>query len=113
MNVLIRSLAAGLAVLLASTVVTHAQQSTTASGTTFFVSSVGSGKGADFGGLEGADKHCQSLAKEAGAGNRVWRAYLSTTANGGVKAVNARDRIGNGPWRNSKGVVIAKNLNEL
>jgi len=77
---------------------------------TFFVTSVGSGKGADFGGLGGADKHCQTLAAAAGAGNKTWRAYLSTTASGGAPAVNAKDRIGNGPWQNAKGVVIAKNV---
>jgi len=80
---------------------------------TFFVTSVGSGKGADFGGLEGADKHCQTLAAAAGAGNKTWRAYLSTTASGGSPAVNAKDRIGSGPWQNAKGVVIAKNIAEL
>jgi hypothetical protein len=76
----------------------------------FFVSSAGSGKGADFGGLDGADKHCQALAVAAGAGNRTWHAYLSTQ---GAQAVNARDRIGSGPWQNAKGVVIAKDVTEL
>jgi hypothetical protein len=80
------------------------------SGMSFFVTSAGSGKGADFGGLDGADKHCQSLAAAAGAGNRTWRAYLST---GGAQPVNAKDRIGTGPWQNAKGVVIAKNVAEL
>jgi hypothetical protein len=79
-------------------------------GMSFFISSTGSGKGADFGGLAGADKHCQSLAAAAGAGKRTWRAYLSTS---GDKLVNARDRIGKGPWRNAKGEVIAKDLTEL
>jgi len=81
--------------------------------TTFFVTSVGVGKGADLGGLEGADRHCQQLAQAAGAGNRTWRAYLSTQAADGKPAVNARDRIGNGPWQNAKGVVVARNLDEL
>jgi hypothetical protein len=76
----------------------------------FFISSAGSGKGADFGGLAGADKHCQSLAAAAGAGKRKWHAYLSIS---GDKPVNARDRIGKGPWRNAKGEVIAKDLKEL
>jgi hypothetical protein len=80
---------------------------------TFFVTSTGSGKGADFGGLAGADKHCQSLAAAAGAGKRTWRAYLSTTGSGGSPAVNARDRIGKGPWRNAEGRLIARNLDEL
>ena len=79
----------------------------------FFVTSTGSGKGADLGGLAGADKLCQSLAQAAGAGNRTWRAYLSTSASGGAKAVNARDRIGRGPWYNAKGVLIAHNVDQL
>ena len=77
---------------------------------TFFVTSVGLGKGADLGGLEGADRHCQSLAQAVGAGGKTWRAYLSTQ---GAGAVNARDRIGKGPWQNAKGVVIAKDVGEL
>ncbi len=80
---------------------------------TFFVSSAGSGKGADFGGLAGADKHCQALAAAAGAGNHTWRAYLSASAAAGAPAVNARDRIGNGPWQNVKGEVIARNVADL
>jgi hypothetical protein len=80
---------------------------------TFFITSVGSGKGADLGGLKGADQHCQSLAQAAGAGSRTWHAYLSTSASGGQPAVNARDRIGKGPWKNAKGVVIAKDVDEL
>ncbi len=77
---------------------------------TFFVTSVGPGKGADLGGLAGADKHCQQLAAAAGAGGKTWHAYLSTQ---GAGAVNARDRIGKGPWMNAKGVVIAKDVDEL
>ncbi|HEY0835533.1 MAG TPA: hypothetical protein VGE72_16645 [Azospirillum sp.] len=80
---------------------------------TFFVTSVGSGKGADLGGLEGADRHCQRLAQAVGAGNRTWRAYLSTQATGGQPAVNARDRIGRGPWQNAKGVVVARTVDDL
>jgi hypothetical protein len=83
------------------------------SGMTFFITSVGSGKGADLGGLAGADKHCQALAEAAGAGNRMWRAYLSTSAAEGKPAVDARDRIGKGPWQNAKGVVVAKSVDEL
>ncbi|MGH8637218.1 MAG: hypothetical protein ACREUZ_08815, partial [Burkholderiales bacterium] len=79
----------------------------------FFVTSVGLGKGADLDGLAGADKHCQSLAAKAGAGKRTWRAYLSTQAADGAKAVNARERIGSGPWHNAKGVVIAKSVDDL
>ena len=80
------------------------------SGPTFFVTSRGSGKGADFGGLAGADRHCQSLATAVGAGDHTWHAYLSTQ---GAGAVNARDRIGKGPWRNAKDVVIANDVAEL
>jgi hypothetical protein len=91
----------------------QAQQGGGASGMTFFVTSVGSGDGADLGGLEGADRHCQQLAEAAGAGDRTWRAYLSAQGSGGEPAANARDRIGAGPWRNAKGVVIAQDLDEL
>src|SRR6478736_6320730 len=76
----------------------------------FFITSVGLEKGGDLGGLEGADRHCQSLAQAVGAGAKTWRAYLSTQ---GAGAVNARDRIGKGPWQNAKGVVIAKDVAEL
>ena len=79
----------------------------------FFVTSVGLGKGADLGGLAGADKHCQDLATAAGAGNRTWHAYLSTTALNGGKVVNARDRIGKGPWYNAKGELIATSVDDL
>ncbi len=80
---------------------------------TFFVTSAGSGKGADFGGLAGADKHCQTLAAAVGAGGKTWHAYLSTQASGSTPAVNAKDRIGKGPWQNAKGVVIAHDVAEL
>jgi hypothetical protein len=79
----------------------------------FFITSTGSGKGADLGGLSGADAHCQRLADAAGAGKRTWRAYLSTTASGSQSAVNARDRIGKGPWRNAKGVQVAASVADL
>lgn len=80
---------------------------------TFFITGVGDGKGADLGGLAGADRHCQALAAAAGAGGHTWHAYLSTSATSGSPAVNARDRIGTGPWQNAKGVVIASNVAEL
>src|SRR5437762_601513 len=80
---------------------------------TFFITSAGSGKGGDLGGLAGADAHCQALAQAAGAGNKTWRAYLSTNGRGGANAVNARDRIGNGPWQNAKGAVIATSVADL
>ena len=83
------------------------------SGMSFFVSSTGSGKGADLGGLAGADQLCTRLATAAGAGGKVWRAYLSAQAAGGTAAVNARDRIGNGPWRNANGVVVAQSVADL
>ena len=80
---------------------------------TFFVTSAGPGNGANLGGLEGADKQCQKLAEAAGAAKHTWRAYLSTSASDGKPAVNARDRIGKGPWTNAKGVVVAKDVTEL
>jgi hypothetical protein len=79
-------------------------------GTSFFVTSVGKGDGANLGGLEGADAHCQSLAEAAGVTGKTWRAYLSTSGDG---SVNARDRIGAGPWMNAKGMEIAASVDEL
>jgi hypothetical protein len=79
----------------------------------FFVTSVGLGDGGNLGGLAGADQHCQTLAQAAGAGNRTWRAYLSTTASGNQPAVNARDRIGAGPWYNARGALITQNVADL
>jgi hypothetical protein len=80
---------------------------------TFFVTGAGPGKGADLGGLEGADAHCQTLAARHGAGGKTWRAYLSTQEAAGKPAVNARDRIGNGPWQNFKGTVVATSVDDL
>jgi len=82
-------------------------------GASFFLTSAGPGKGADLGGIDGADKHCQSLAQATGAGAKTWHAYLSTQAADGKAAVNAKDRIGKGPWQNTKGVVIAKDVADL
>ncbi|HWP98861.1 MAG TPA: hypothetical protein VNK92_00190 [Vicinamibacterales bacterium] len=82
-------------------------------GLSFFITSAGPGDGANLGGLEGADRHCQKLAAAVGAGNRTWRAYLSATAADGRPAVNARDRIGTGPWYNARGVMIAKSVADL
>jgi hypothetical protein len=87
----------------------HAQQADMS----FFITSAGPGKGGDLGGLAGADAHCQSLAQAAGAGNKTWRAYLSTNAAAQGGPVNARDRIGNGPWKNVKGEVIATSVADL
>jgi hypothetical protein len=81
--------------------------------TRFFVTSTGLGKGGDLGGLPGADAHCQALAKAEGSGDHTWRAYLSTAATANRPAVNARDRIGKGPWYNALGDRIAANLDEL
>jgi hypothetical protein len=79
----------------------------------FFITSAGSGNGANLGGLAGADKHCQTLAAAAGQGNKTWRAYLSAKAAAGQAAVNAKDRIGPGPWYNAKGVLVAQNVADL
>ena len=79
----------------------------------FFITSAGPGNGAALGGLDGADAHCQKLAAAAGAGGKTWRAYLSAGVAGGEKAVNARDRIGSGPWHNAKGVKVAENVADL
>lgn len=79
----------------------------------FFITSAGSGDGANLGGLAGADKHCQTLAEAAGSRGRTWRAYLSASAAGNQPAVNARDRIGAGPWYNAKGVAVAQNVADL
>ena len=95
--------------LFASVAAAHTQSSDM----TFFITSAGSGKGADLGGLSGADQHCQSLAQAAGAGKHTWHAYLSTQADDGKPAVNARDRIGSGPWKNAKGEVIATSVADL
>ncbi|HET9764006.1 MAG TPA: hypothetical protein VFR50_10835 [Casimicrobiaceae bacterium] len=101
-------------VLLAAGVSAQAQNLNTKD-MTFFVTSTGLGKGGDLGGLEGADRHCQQLATAAGAGDRTWHAYLSTQAPklNDPNFVNARDRIGTGPWQNVKGVVIARNVEDL
>jgi hypothetical protein len=94
------------AALLAVTSIASAQQANMS----FFVTSAGPGKGADLGGLAGADRHCQTLAQAAGAGSKTWHAYLSTQGDG---AVNARDRIGKGPWQNIKGMVVATSVDDL
>ena len=80
---------------------------------TFFVTGFGPGKGGDLGGIEGADRYCQELAQRAGAGDKTWRAYLSTQAAEGKPAVNARDRISRGPWQNFRGEVVAQSVDDL
>lgn len=111
MKTLIWSVAIGAVFVSAVAGDAAAQQSGAAM--TFFVTSSGPGKGADLGGIEGADAHCQQLAQAAGAGAKTWHAYLSTQAANGKPAVNARDRIGRGPWQNAKGEVIAKDVADL
>jgi hypothetical protein len=110
MNRMRLSLLAAMALAsLAVTGVAQGQQSAM----TFFITSAGPGDGANLGGIEGADRHCQTLAQAAGAGSRTWRAYLSTQAAGGGQAVNARERIGRGPWQNAKGEMIARDVDDL
>ncbi|HKU65489.1 MAG TPA: hypothetical protein VJQ06_10560 [Rhizomicrobium sp.] len=102
---------AGAMVCVAGVVAVQAQ---TAASMSFFITSVGKGDGANLGGLAGADAHCAALAKAAGSAKTNWRAYLSTTAvQGGPGPVDARDRIGKGPWVNAKGVTIARNVEDL
>ena len=102
-------LAAVASIALGLTTTAQAQQADMS----FFVSSAGKGNGADLGGLAGADAHCQALAKAAGSTSVNWAAYLSTFEPGGNAGVNARERIGNGPWKNAKGVVVATNVDNL
>jgi hypothetical protein len=109
-NASLRLVASAALLTLSATAGVQAQES---GNMTFFITSAGPGQGANLGGLDGADRHCQTLAEAAGAGGRTWRAYLSTSASEGEPAVNARDRIGSGPWHNSKGVQIAANVDEL
>ncbi len=92
---------------------TVAQQAPQFPNMTFFITSVSGPKGADFGGIEGADRHCQTLAARAGAGSKTWRAYLSVQAIGGAAAINARDRVGKGPWVNAIGVQVASSVDDL
>lgn len=98
---------------LAAIALPHTAAQAQSADTSFFLTSNGIGNGGNLGGLAGADNHCQTLAQAAGAGARTWRAYLSTQAADGAPAVNARDRIGKGPWKNAKGAVIAKDVADL
>ena len=107
-----RLLAATLAIVPAIGIsITHAQNPPASM--TFFITSAGPGKGADLGGLAGADQHCQRLAQAAGGCSHTWHAYLSASAAAGQPAVNARDRIGAGPWHNAKGVQVAASIADL
>ena len=99
--------------LLAGAPAAMAQDAAADTSMSFFLTSAGPGSGADLGSLEGADAHCQTLAEAAGAGNRTWRAYLSATATDTSEAVDARDRIGQGPWHNADGILVAQNVDEL
>lgn len=105
-----KKLIAAFATLALVTAVPAAAQSSNMS---FFITSVGSGDGANLGGLQGADQHCQDLAYAKGFGDVTWRAYLSAVSMGGEAAVNARDRIGSGPWYNYAGDMIARNVADL
>src|SRR6476659_9339982 len=107
------SVVASVALLALGSTGAQAQQAQQAPNMTFFVTSAGGGKGGDLGGLEGADRHCQQLASTVGAGNKTWHAYLSTNAAAQGGPVNARDRIGKGPWQNSKGTVVATSVDDL
>jgi hypothetical protein len=100
----------GAAILVAAIAVPAGHAQNAAPNMSFFITSAGPGNGANLGGLNGADAHCQKLAQAVGAGSKTWRAYLSTTGAGGV---NAKDRIGNGPWYNSKGVAVAQSVADL
>jgi hypothetical protein len=109
-------LAAASWLVLANATIAFAQQQTPQQPQqpmSFFVTSVGLGDGGNLGGLAGADRHCQNLATAVGAGNRVWRAYLSAAPWQNQAPVNARDRIGSGPWYNAKGVLIARDVTDL
>jgi len=110
MSLVVKTISAGVA---AVALFAAAPASAQSANMTFFLTSNGPGNGANLGGLDGADKHCQTLAQAVGAGAKTWHAYLSTQAADGKPAVNARDRIGKGPWQNAKGVVIAKDVADL
>lgn len=114
MNTTMRSSILASAALLAL-VLSGAAQAQQSPNMTFFVTSAGPGKGGDLGGLAGADAHCQMLAASVGAGGKTWRAYLSSSTNAANPGatVNARDRIGHGPWQNAKGVVVATSVEDL
>ncbi len=110
----VRTLVLGVAVVVAGCAAAPGGGGAGATGPlSFFVTSAGPGKGADLGGLAGADQHCQALAATAGAGTKTWRAYLSTQGKDGAASVNARDRIGKGPWFSAKGELVARDVDQL
>src|SRR5262249_14736184 len=106
-------LLASIVVMLVALASYHPVLSQSAPNMSFFITSAGSGNGANLGGLAGADAICQRLAAAVGGGSKTWRAYLSTSAVGNQPAINARDRIGRGPWQNAKGVVVAQGVDDL
>ncbi|MEQ1807135.1 MAG: hypothetical protein ABL900_17295 [Burkholderiaceae bacterium] len=110
----VRTLGLGVAIVLAGCAAAPGGGGAGATGSmSFFVTSTGVGKGADLGGLAGADQHCQALAGTAGAGTKTWRAYLSTQGKDGAASINARDRIGKGPWYSAKGELVARDVDQL
>ena len=113
MNSFTRIISPAFVALAAISVLASAPAQAQSADTSFFLTSNGIGNGGNLGGLAGADNHCQTLAQAAGAGGKTWRAYLSTQSADGAPAVNARDRIGKGPWKNAKGAVVAKDVAEL
>ena len=102
-----------LVIALASVALSAPSSAPTATTMSFFITSAGPGNGAALGGLDGADRHCARLAEAMGSASRTWHAYFSTTARDGARAINARDRIGAGPWYNAKGVMVAEDLTML
>src|SRR3954454_10591002 len=113
MNFVSRMISPACFALAAISVLAAAPAQAQSADTSFFVTSTPIGSGGNLGGLAGADNQCQTLAQAAGAGAKTWRAYLSTQAADGKPAINAKDRIGNGPWKNAKGVVVAKDVADL
>ena len=113
MNFVFRMISPACVALAAVSMLATAPAQAQSADTSFFVTSTPIGNGGNLGGLAGADNQCQTLAQAAGAGAKIWRAYLSTQAADGKPAVNARDRIGKGPWKNVKGAVVAKDVAEL
>ncbi len=103
----------GTALAIATVIGSLALRAQTSPQISFFITSVGGGDGANLGGLAGADRHCQTLAAAVGAGGKTWRAYMSAAAANGQPAINAKDRIGRGPWFNAKGEKVAENVADL
>ncbi len=113
MRILSIAIAGSMFCLAAGSLAVLAQTAAEQQSMSFFLTSVGAGHGANFGGIEGADAHCQHLASAVGAGGKTWRAYLSNQARPGRPAIDARDRIGSGPWYNAHGVLVATDVEAL